>query len=95
MESGNVRHVQVECTVCFKKMRSDNLKRHMRKHRDIYSLAENDMREEIQERKRQYENRKKIIRLIKEIAQQEEAPLECIEEVEKTSSPETVETLQA
>ena len=84
MKSGNDRHVQVECAVCFKKMRSDHLKRHMRKHRDLYSLAENDMREEIQKRKRQYENRLERIQLVKEIAQQEEAPLECIEEVEKT-----------
>ena len=51
----------------------------MRKHRDLYSLAENDLREEIQERKRQYENRMERIRLIKEIAQEEEAPLKCIE----------------
>jgi len=92
MKSVNDRHVQVECTVCFSKMRSDNLKRHMRKHRDLYSLAENDMREEIQERKRQYENRMEKIRMVKEIAQQEEAPLECIEEVEKTSPSETLET---
>ena len=94
MKSANDRHVQVECTVCFKKTRSDHLKRHMRKHRDLYSLAENDMREEIQERKRQYENRMEKIRMIKEIAQQEEAPLECIEEVEKTSPSETLETLE-
>ena len=66
----------------------------MRKHRDLYSLAENDMREEIQERKRQYENRMERIRLIKEIAQQEDAPFECIEEVEKNSPSETLETLE-
>ena len=94
MKLGNDRHVQVECSVCFKKMRSDHSKRHMRKHRDLYSLAENDMREEIQERKRQYENRMERIRLIKEIAQQEEAPFECIEEVEKNSPSETLETLE-
>ena len=66
----------------------------MRKHRDLYSLAENDLREEIQERKRQYENRMERIRLVKEIAQEEEAPLECIEEVEETSLSERLETLE-
>ena len=66
----------------------------MRKHRDLYSLAESDMREEIQEWKRQYENRMERIRLIKEIAQQEDAPLEWIEEVEKNSPSETLETLE-
>ena len=60
-------------------MRSDNLKRHMIKHRDLYSLNENDMREEIKERKRQYENREERARLAREIAQQEDAPLECID----------------
>ena len=94
MKLGNDRHVQVECAVCFKKMRSDHLKRHMKKHRDLYSLEENDMREEIQERKRRYENRLERIRLVKEIAQQEEAPFECIEEVEKNSPSETLETLE-
>ena len=34
------------------------------------------------------------IRLIKEIAQQEDAPFECIEEVEKNSPSETLETLE-
>ena len=47
MKSADDRHRQLECTVCFKKMRSNNLKRHMRKHRDLYSLAVNDLREEI------------------------------------------------
>ena len=94
MKSANNRNVQVACTVCFSKMRSDHIKRHMRKHRDLYSLAENEMREEIQERKRRYEDRLERIRLVKEIAQQEEAPWECIEEVEKTSPSESLETLE-
>ena len=66
----------------------------MRKHRDLYSLAENDLREEIQERKRQYKNRMERLQLVKEIAQEEQAPLECIKEVEETSPSETLETLE-
>ena len=92
MSSGEDRHRQVECSVCFKTFRSNNLKRHMRKHRDLHSLAEKDMREEIKARKRQYENKLERIRLVKEIAQQEEAPLECIEEIEKTNIEENLET---
>ena len=93
MQVQNDRHEQVECTVCFRKMRSDNLKRHMRKHRDLYSLDENDMREEIKERKRQYDNREERTRLAREIAQQEDAPLECIDaqRVKGTKSLEVVE----
>ena len=63
--------------------RSQSLKRHMRKHRDLYSLNENDMREEIKERKRQHDNREERIRLAHEIAQQENLPLECIDEQKK------------
>ena len=78
MNATKDRHGQVECIVCYKKMRSDHLKRHMRKHRDLYSLDENDMREEIKDRKRQYDNKEERKRLVREIAQQENAPLECI-----------------
>ena len=94
MKPEDDRHRQLECTVCFKKMRSNNLTRHTRKHRDLFSLAENDLREEIQKRKRQYENRMERIRLVKEITQEKEAPLECIKEVEETSVSETLETLE-
>ena len=47
------RNKEIECNVCLRKMRSDHIKRHMRKHRDLYSLDEGDIREEIKERKRQ------------------------------------------
>ena len=87
MEEGKVkrtrtsrRNKEIECKVCLRKMRSDTVKRHMRKHRDLYSLNEIDIREEIKERKRQYENREERKRLVHEIAQQEGAPLECIAE---------------
>ena len=63
------RNNQRECKVCLRKMRSDNMKGHMRKHRDLYSLDENDMREEIKERKHQYENREERKRLVREIVQ--------------------------
>ena len=41
------RHKQVECKVCLRKMRSNNLKRHMLKHREIYTLDEDVIRDEI------------------------------------------------
>ena len=95
MESQNDRHGQVECTVCFRMMRSDHLKRHMRKHRDLYSLDENGMREEIKERKRKYEDREERKRLVLEIVQQENAPLECIEvQSSPTKTPLDIETLE-
>ena len=74
------RNKNVECMICLQKMRSDTMKRHMRKHRDIYSLDEKDMREEIKERKRQYDNKEARKRLAREIALQENAPMSCIKE---------------
>ena len=74
------KNKQVECKVCLRKMRSDTIKRHIKKHRDLYSLNENDMREEIKERKRQYDIMEERKRLVREIAQQEGTPLECIED---------------
>ena len=79
------RNKKVECNVCLQKIRSDTVKRHMKKHRDLYSLDENDIREEIKERKRQYENREERKRLVHDIARQEGAPLECIED--QTANP--------
>ena len=59
------RNKEVECKVCLRKMRSDTMKRHMRKHKDLYSLDENDIREEIKHRKRQHQNREERKRLVR------------------------------
>ena len=39
-ERTETRNKQVECKVCFGKMRSDNLKRHMKKHQKVYERRE-------------------------------------------------------
>ena len=52
------RHRQVECNVCLRKMRSDTLKRHMRKHREIHTLDEDEIRDEIKRRKQLLETMK-------------------------------------
>ena len=44
------RHKQAECKVCCRKMRSDNLTRHMKTHQKLLTVEENDMREEIRRR---------------------------------------------
>ena len=77
---GANRNKHIRCKICDKSIRSDHVKRHSRTHKDLYALDVNDMREEIKERKRQYENREERKRLVREIAQQEGASLECIEE---------------
>ena len=45
-------------------MRSDTLKRHMRKHRELHNLDESEMREEIKQRKRQKDDREKREQLV-------------------------------
>ena len=52
------RHKQVECKVCLRKMRSNNLKRHMLKHRKIHTLDEGEIRDEIKRRKQSLETMK-------------------------------------
>ena len=41
------RHKLVVCNVCLRKTRSDNLKRHMSKHRELHTLDEEEIRDEI------------------------------------------------
>ena len=41
------RHKQVECKICLRKMRSDTLKHHMLKHRELHTLDEDEIRHAI------------------------------------------------
>ena len=66
----------------------------MRKHEKLYNLKEDEIREEIKLRKKLRERREEREQLQKEIAQQEEATLECIEQIERASPSETLETLE-
>ena len=61
------RHKQVECQVCLRKMRSNNLKRHMRKHRELHILDE----DEIKHRKKLLETKEDRKKLVKQIAVEE------------------------
>ena len=65
----------------------------MRKHRDLYSLDEHEMREEIKARKRQYESREERKQLAREIVVQEKAPLALIEN-RTTNTDANVEDLE-
>ena len=65
------RHKQVECNVCLRKMRSDNLKRHMLKHRELHTLDEGEMRDEIKLIKKLRETREEREQLVRQIADEE------------------------
>ena len=87
------QHKMVKCKICDKSIRTDNVDRHTRTHKDLCALDVNDMRKERNERKRQYENREKRKRLVREIAQQEGASLECIGEQTSLAALD-IETLE-
>ena len=44
------RHKSVSCGVCKKWVRSDTLKRHMKTHKDLLSLSEEELEEELRSR---------------------------------------------
>ena len=65
------RNKEIECNVCLRKMRSDNIKRHMKKHRELYMLDEDEIRNEIKRRKILHETREEREKLVQKIAQEE------------------------
>ena len=59
------RHKTIECSTCLRKMKSQNLKRHMKTHRDIHHLEDNELRNEIKRRKKIHEINKERIQYVK------------------------------
>ena len=81
------RHRKIECTVCLRTMHSQNLKRHMLKHRELYMLDEDEIREEIKRRKILHETRDEREKLVQKIAQEEGYHADDADK----SSPSTIE----
>ena len=75
------RHRKAECNVCGKLMRSDHLKRHKQTHKDLLSLTDDEIKNELQPRQEIKEKREEKIQKIKEIAR--ENNLSIPEEVKK------------
>ena len=57
-------------------MRSDNVKHHMLKHRELHTLNEEDIRDEIKRRNKQRETREEREQLVRQIAKEEGLPHE-------------------
>ena len=70
------RHKMVRCKICSKNIRSDNVKRHQRTHKDLLVLSEEEVREELRARQEVAVEREQKIQKIEEIAQQEGIPLD-------------------
>ena len=64
------RHKKVECDVCSKLMRSDNLKRHKQTHRDLLSLPDDEIKNELETRQEIKKKREEKIQKIEEIAKE-------------------------
>ena len=75
------RHKIVSCAICGERIRSDTLKRHIRIHKDILSMTDEEVRVELRERHaenlRREERRKKVL----EIALEENIPSSDCNEV--------------
>ena len=72
MESSrNDRHKMVRCKVCNRSIRSDHVKRHARTHKDILTMSDQDVREELRSRQLVKMRREEQQQRVMEIAQQE------------------------
>ena len=65
------RHKTVECRICLRKMRSDNIKRHMKTHRHIHHLEDDEVRAEIIKRKKLLEFNNEGKKFVKKVAEEE------------------------
>ena len=74
------RNKKVECKVCFKTMRIDNLKRHMKQHKNLYLMDEDERYQEMCYRKQLHKEREKQQLMIDAIAHEMDVPRECIEQ---------------
>ena len=69
------RHRQVECDVCSKPMRSDNLKRHKETHKDLLSLPDNEIKDELKSRQEIKKRHEEKIQKVVEIARENDLPI--------------------
>ena len=65
------QHKRVQCTICKKMMRSDNLKGHMKIHKDLLSLPDEEVKEELRARHAAQQEREAKQRRIRDIAREE------------------------
>ena len=90
MESN--RNKEVGCKICLRKMRSDNLKRHMLKHCELHTLGEDEIRHKIKRRKKLREIKEERKQLVRNIADEEGlSPEYCDIETPDALEPVSVE----
>ena len=92
MESSKNRNKKVQCKVCGRCIRSDNIKRHARTHQDILTMLEDEAREELRRRNDNFLEREELFQKLEEIAQQEEIDISnCIETQSSSALTQSLE----
>ena len=92
MENLKDRHKKMQCKVCGRCIRSDNMKRHSRTHQDILTMAEDEAREELRRRNESFLEREEKIQKLEEIAHQEEIDISnCLD---TTPTPVITQSLE-
>ena len=86
------RHRKVECNMCSKPMRSDHLNRHKQTHRDLLSLPDDEIEEELKTRQQIKKKQAEKLQRIQEIAQENE--LEIPEEYRKRESVDDIDNVR-
>ena len=64
------RHRQIECDVCYRPMRDDNLHRHKKTHKDLLSLPDNEIKDELELRQEFKKKQQEKIQRVEEIARE-------------------------
>ena len=84
------QHRQRQCTICKKWMRSDNLKGHMKVHKDLLDLPDDQLEEELRARHDIQQEREAKIRKIEKIAKENDLAIpEEIVSSKRQSAEET------
>ena len=84
------RNKTVRCAICSKDMSSAHLNRHMRSHKDILSLTEDEVRDELRARHGNEKLREERRQRIKEIADEENIPINLCNDVIVNDSSQTL-----
>ena len=76
----NDRHKMTRCKICARSIRSDHVKRHARTHKNILTMSDQDVREELRSRQVVKIHREEQQQRVMEIAQQENISIDLSEQ---------------
>ena len=95
MEACKDRHKTVRCNVCGRCMLSNKLKRHVRTHKDILTMSNEEARLELRNRNAVQMQREERRQNLMKIAQQENIPIHhCNDQLQPSTLSTDMETLE-